>query len=156
MCLLRNLSSVAVGFNLTVVSGFPDRIGQILDVITDGENHLIGDKTLLHQIQNKLICHFADDKFCLVGFVGTVQDLTGAQAAGGWPIGLDCCNGGGLPAPCVVDEELRIFSKKRIKQVFILFRAESNIAHRIHSVLFQLPGNSAAYTPEIREGTVRP
>ena len=40
MCLLRDLSSVAVGFDFAVVSGLPDRIGQILNVVTDGENHL--------------------------------------------------------------------------------------------------------------------
>ena len=156
VCLLRDFSSVAVGFDFAVVSGLPDRIGQILNVVTDGENHLIGDKTLLHQIQNELVRHFADDKSGFVCFVGTLQDLTGAKAAGAWAIGLDCCNGGGLPAPCVIDEELRIFAKKRIKQIFILFRAESNIPHRIHSVLFQFSGNSAAYAPEIRERPMRP
>ena len=52
----------------------------------------------------------------------------------------------------MVNQQLRILSKELVQNVFILNRASCHIAHREHSVLFQLLSIAAPHPPEVSEG----
>ena len=83
-----------------------------------------------------------------------MQDLTGAETVGAGAVRLDGRNGGGLPAPRMVDEQFRVLAEELIKQVLIPLRAEGNIAHGEHPVLLQLLCDAPAHPPEIGERPV--
>ena len=152
--LLRDPAAIAVGFHRAVIPGPPRRIGQVLNIIAHGQHHLIGDKPLIHQIQHQQVRHLPDDQLCLVRLIGAVQDLTGAETVGAGAVRLDGRNGGGLPAPRMVDEQFRVLAEELIKQVLIPLRAEGNIAHGEHPVLLQLLCDAPAHPPEIGERPV--
>ena len=48
-----------------------------------------------------------------------MQYLTGAEAVGAGTVRLDCLNGRRLPAPRMVDEQLRILAEQLVKQVLV-------------------------------------
>ena len=48
VCVLRDLPSVVVGGDLTLVGLAPLRVGQILNIVANGQHDLIRDKTLVH------------------------------------------------------------------------------------------------------------
>ena len=76
MCMLGHLSSITVGCDLSMELIPNGRIGQIVNVITDGKHHLVGDKSLIHQIQHQKVCHFLHDELRLFYCVGTLQHLS--------------------------------------------------------------------------------
>ena len=102
--LFWNLPSIVIRLNSAVILCPSCRIGQVLNVVANGENHLIGDKSLVHQVQHKQVCHFPDNQLRLLRLVGTVQYLTGAEAVGAGTVCLDRFNGCRLPAPRMIDE----------------------------------------------------
>ena len=58
MRMLRHLSSITVSCDLSMELIPDSRIGQIVNIIADGKHHLVGDKSLIHQIKHQQICHF--------------------------------------------------------------------------------------------------
>ncbi len=56
--MLRNLPSVMIGGDLPFITAFDFGIGEIADIISDGENHLVRYQSLIYQIQNEHIRHF--------------------------------------------------------------------------------------------------
>ena len=156
MRLFGNLPPVGVFLHCTVILCPSCRIGKVLNVIADGENHLVGDKSLVHQVQHKQVRHFPDNQLRLLRLVGTVQYLTGADAVGAGTVCLDCLNGRRLPAPRMVDEQFRVLAEQLIKQVLIPLRAKGNIAHCEHPILLKFLRNTSTHAPEIRERLVRP
>ena len=103
VCLFRDLPSIVIRLNSAVILCPSRRIGQVLNIITNGENHLVGDKSLVHQVQHKQVRHFPDNQLCFIRLVWAVQNLTGAEAVGAGTVRLDRFNGGRLPAPRMVD-----------------------------------------------------
>ena len=102
--LFGNLPSVGVFLNRAVILCPSCRIGQVLNVVANCENHLVGDKPLVHQIQNEQVRHLADDELRFICLIGAVQNLTGAEAVGAGTVCLDCLNGRRLPAPRMINE----------------------------------------------------
>jgi len=117
--LFGNLPSVVICLNCAVILCPPRRIGQVLNVVANGENHLIGDKPLVHQVQHKQVRHFPHNQLRLLRLIGTVQYLTGAEAVGAGTVRLDCFNGGRFPSPRMVNEQFRILAKQLVKQVLV-------------------------------------
>ena len=116
---LGDLAAVAVNGDLAAVcSG-----GHILNIVTHGQHHLIGDKTVFHQIQHQPLRHFADNEAGLVEGIRVMQYLPGADTAGLGLVGLDVGNGTRLPAPCVVDQQLGIDPEQLIEQLVDTVRA---------------------------------
>ena len=117
--LFGNLPTVGVSLDRTVILCPSCRIGQVLNVVANCENHLIGDKPLVHQVQNKQVRHFPHNQLRLLRLIGTVQYLTGAEAVGAGTVRLDCFNGGRFPSPRMVDEQFRILAEELVKQVLV-------------------------------------
>ena len=117
--LFRNLPPIMICLNRAVILCPSCRIGKVLNVIADCENHLVGNKPLVHQVQHKQVRHLADDELRFICLIGAVQNLTGAEAVGAGAVRLDCFNGGRFPAPRMVDEQFRILAEQLIKQVLI-------------------------------------
>ena len=87
--LFGNLPTIGVFLHRAVIPCPPRRIGQVLNVIANGKNHLIGDKPLVHQVQHKQVRHFPDNQLRLLRLIGAVQYLTGAEAVGAGTVCLD-------------------------------------------------------------------
>ena len=117
--LFGNLPTVGVFPHRAVILCPSCRIGQVLNVVANCENHLIGDKPLVHQVQHKQVRHFPDNQLRLLRLIGTVQYLTGTEAVGAGTVCLDCLNGRRLPAPRMVDEQFRILAEQLVKQVLV-------------------------------------
>ena len=156
MCVLRDLSAIMIRNDLAAVSFSPRRIRQIFHIITYCYDDLIRHQMLFHQIKNQGIRHLPHDKPCLISFICTLQDLTRTEAALFRLVCLHILHRAGLPAPCMIDQKLRVFSEKMIQQLFICFRASGHITHGIHTVCLQLFRIALPHTPEIRERSVRP
>ena len=60
----------------------PVRLGQIFDVITYCQDHLIADQPLLDEVQHKTVRHLLDHGPRFPEFVGRLKDLAAAQAVG--------------------------------------------------------------------------
>jgi len=88
--------------------------GQTLNVIADREHDLIRHKPLVHQIQHQAVGHLPDDHAGLVEGIGLLQDLPDADAVVLRPEGLDVPDLTGLPAPGVVDQQLRVHTKEPV------------------------------------------
>ena len=102
--LFGNLPTVGVFLHCAVILCPSCRIGQVLNVVADCENHLVGDKPLVHQAQYKQVRHFPHNQLRLLRLIRTVQYLTGAEAVGAGTIRFNCFNGGRFPSPRMVDE----------------------------------------------------
>ena len=152
--LFGNLSTVGVFLHRAVIPCPPRRVGQVLNIVANGENHLIGDKPLVHQVQHKQVRHFPDNQLRLLRLIGTVQYLTGTEAVGAGTVCLDRFNGRRLPAPRMVDEQFRVLSEQLVKQVLVPLGTEGNIAHGEHSILFKFLGNAySTYGAHVDDST---
>lgn len=149
MRLLWNRAAVAVCFDGTVVGGSPGGIGQVFDIVADGEDNLVGYDFFIYKIEGELVCHFFQNELCFVCLIRTMQNLPGADAVGFRFVGFDFRDGAGFKAPGVVDQKLCIFSEKPIEQVFIFDRAACDIPHREQSIFGKLSGIAVSDAPEV-------
>ena len=162
MSVLWDLSPVMVGGHRPFIT-FPDvRIGQILNVITYGQHHLIRHQPFVHQIQNQKVCHLPHNQSALLKIIRTFQHLPGAHAAVIRLICLDICHGTWFPSPGMINQKLCIHTEQPVQQIFIIIIARfphgtsGHISHGKHSIFFQFPGISPANPPEISEWTMIP
>ena len=93
---------------------------QIFPVISHGQGQLLCDQPLIHQVQSKLIRHFAHDQPGLGKGIRLLQYLAGADAVELRFVSLDVCNGAGLPAPGMVNQQLRIDPKELIQHFLVV------------------------------------
>ena len=156
MRLLWNRAAVAVCFDGTVVGGSPGGIGQVFDIVADGEDNLVGYDFFIYKIEGELVCHFFQNELCFVCLIRTMQNLPGADAVGFRFVGFDFRDGAGFKAPGVVDQKLCIFSEKPIEQVFIFDRAACDIPHREQSIFGKLSGIAVSDAPEVSERLMCP
>lgn len=56
----------------------------------------------------------------------------------------------------VVDQQLRILTEELVKFVLVVDRASCHIAHREHTVFFELLCDSSSHSPEVSERLMRP
>lgn len=71
--LFRNLPSIVICLNRAVILCPPRRVGQVLNIVANCENHLVGDKPLVHQIQNEQVRHLADDELRFICLIHAMQ-----------------------------------------------------------------------------------
>ena len=119
MRLFGNLPTVGIFLHRAMVLCPSCRISQVLNVVADCENHLVGDKPLVHQVQHKQIRHLSDNQLCFIRLVWAVQYLTGAEAVGAGTVRLDRFNGRRFPTPRMVDEQFCILAEQLVKQVLV-------------------------------------
>ena len=125
-------------------------------VVAHSQYHLICFKALAHQIQYQLLRHFPDNQLSLFKGIGARQHLSLAQAVCRRPVSLDVLEPAGLPAPGMVDQQLRIDPEHLVELFFVVFRRSCHIPHGIQTGGLQLPGDTLSHTPEIRNGPVGP
>ena len=154
MGVFRYLPSVVILHDFAVILSPAFRVGQVLNVVANRDNELVGDKAFVNQVHREKVCHFPENEPRFVCLIRLVQHLSRSQAVAFRFVRLDSFNRARLPAPCVVNQQLRILAEELVKQVFICDGTTGNIAHREHPVLFKLLGISFAYPPEIGEGLV--
>ena len=58
MRLFWNRAAVAVCFDGAVIGGSPGGIGQVFDIVADGEDNLVGYDSFIYKIEGELVCHF--------------------------------------------------------------------------------------------------
>ena len=104
-----------------VVSGdgtvivFPDIwVFQILNVISNRQNELVSHLPFIYQVEGQHICHFPYYESCFLPRVGRLQNLPGGDAVGAGLVRLDLVDGTRLPAPGMVDQQLRVDAKEFI------------------------------------------
>ena len=124
-------AAVAVDLGLAVIAPAACRVGQIFDVVADGEHDLVGDEPLVHQIEHKQIGHLAQHEPRLVRRVGAGEHLPGADALERGRQLFDGLDGARLPAPGVVDEQLGVFAEQAVQQLLVALRAERDVIWRI-------------------------
>ena len=56
----------------------------------------------------------------------------------------------------MVDQQLRILAEELVKFVLVMDRASCHIAHREHTVFFELLCDSSSHSPEVGERLMRP
>ena len=162
MGVLRNFSPIAVRGDFSLILAAFSGVCQIFDIISHGQNNLVCDKTFVHQIKNQKVCHLLYHQPCLFKRIGALQNLTGANAVGGWLVRLYLCQGAGFVPPRMVYEQFRIDSEQVVKQVFIIVfvglsdGTSGNIAHGEKSVFLQFFRISPADSPKIRQRCVAP
>ena len=78
--MFRNCPAIAVCGDLSLIGFSALWITQIIPVIPHREYQLVGDQTLVHQVQRQLVRHFLHHQPGLIIIVGTREDLTGAGA----------------------------------------------------------------------------
>ena len=148
--------SVGVPDNISTIAVASVWVGQIFDVIADGQRNLIGHQFLIHQIQCTGIHHLPDHQTSFVSRVGTFQHLTGADTAGGWCIGFNICNGAGFPSPRMVNQQLCIDTQHLVQHIFIVYRASCHITHCKQSAICQPLCVAFSNPPEVGNRTVFP
>ena len=160
MRMLRHFSSVTVRFDLAPITD--PGIRQVLNIIPYREHHLIGDKFLIHQIQDEKIRHLAHDEFCLFKIIRTLQDLSTAQTVRLRLIGLDQIHGHRFIPPGMIDQKLRIHAEHTIQQFLVMKlarlsdRAARNIPHCIKARFLKLFCISMSYPPKVSQRPVVP
>ena len=70
MGVLRHFSAIVVGGDLAFIAAADLRVGQIFDIIADGQRELVGDKIFIHKVKRQKLRHFPDDQLCLVKGIG--------------------------------------------------------------------------------------
>ena len=108
MRLLWNPAAVSVCFDGTVVGGSPGGIGQVFDIVADGEDNLVGYDFFIYKIEGELVCHFFQNELCFVCLVRTMQNLSGADAVGFWFVGFDFFHVAGFQTPSMVNQQFGI------------------------------------------------
>ena len=157
-----DFSSVRIRSNFSPVLLLPFRIFQIIHIIPYRQYDLVGDKSLIQQIQGQHICHFPDCQPCLAKGIRTVEHLAGSHTAALRLVSLDVLNGTGFPAPGVIYKKLCIDSEKIIQKILIVIVPVSskgtagNVSHSIQSMGLQLFGIAFSHPPEICQGPVGP
>ena len=152
MGVLGHGAAVAVRGDLSLVAAAP----HVLDVVAYGQHQLVRHQPRAHQVQGELVRHLPHHQPRLVIAVGALEDLPGPDALGVRLVRLDLCHRAGLPAPGVVDEELRVHPEEPVEEVLVRQGAPGDIAHGVQPVGLQLLGVPTAHPPKIREGTVVP
>ena len=118
--MLGNLPAIAVYDHFPMIGGTSPRIQKVFNIIAHCYHQLIRCQPLFHQVKAQAVCHFLNDNPRLGSIIGTLQHLAVADAIAARLIGLYIRNTARLPAPGMVNEQLRIFAKKPIKQILIL------------------------------------
>ena len=159
---LWDLPSIAVGGDFASVAASDFWICQVVPVVADGEGHLIGNQPFFNQFQREQIRHLPDDQPSFVKIIGALEHLPGTDAVVFRPVGFDQIDGGGFPAPGMVDEQLGIDAEQLIQKIFVMIillfakGAAGDIAHGIKSDGLQLFLITASDSPEIRKRPVIP
>ena len=158
----RDFSPIAVGGNLPVIIFPQGRFFQVVDIIANGKDHLVGNQPFVHQIQNQKIRHLLHHQPGLSKHIGTLEHLAGADAVVLRFVGLDIRDGTGLPSPGVVDQKFRVDAKEIIEEIFIVIirrfsqGAAGDVSHGKETVLLQLFRVSSSHPPKICQRAVVP
>ena len=74
--MLGRFSAVMVGCDLAFIKLAPFRVCQVFNIVSNGNNHLIGYKSLFHKIKRKKVCHLPDNELRLLKLIRTVKHLS--------------------------------------------------------------------------------
>ena len=131
---------------------------QAFAVVPNIQHNLLRDHMLPNQIQHQQLRHFADNQPPFLKIIRALQYLPGGNTAGGRTILLDIRYRHRLPAPCVVNDQLRVDPKGFIKFIFAdwIERGTRYVAQGIKAHRFELFGDASADAPEICQRAMRP
>ena len=152
----RGHPSVPVLFHRSPVFLADCGVGQVPLVVDHGQYHLVRHKTLFDQVQGRGVRHLQHHDPGFFKFIGTLQDLSGAEGPVLRSVGLDIINRAGLPAPGMVYEKLRVDPEQFVEQILILQGIPCDIPHGKHAVASQFFCRPFAHTPEIGDGAMAP
>ena len=100
--LLRNSATIAIGGNLAPIRLTSFRVSEILNITTDGQNHLVGHKPNRAPATPPFHVQLASP--CQRCMETAKPDLS-QRCLRAWFICLDIGNGAGFPAPGMVDQQ---------------------------------------------------
>ena len=90
----------------------------VFDVVADGQDDLVCDKALSHQVHRQGIRHLPGYKAGLLPGVGLLKDLAGGEAVFTGAVGFDVPDGTALKTPGVVNEKFCADPEELVEQVF--------------------------------------
>ena len=149
---LGDIPPVHVGFHLSLKAA-----AAFKHLITHGEDYLVGDQALVHQVQHQGVGHFPHYHFGLFKAVGPLEHLAAADTVGLRPVALYVLYGAGLPAPGVVYQQLGVDPEELVEKLLVVIVPVSSqgaagyVPHGAQSHGLQLFGVATAHPPEIRQ-----
>ena len=114
--MLGDLPAIAISGHRAAVALTAAWVVQILPVVAHGEYQLVGHQPFVHQIQGQGVRHLPHHQPGFLEVVGTLQDLPGDDTFVLRLIGFHVRNSAGLPAPGMVDQNLRIDAEQPVQQ----------------------------------------
>ena len=153
---------VAVGGHRPVVALAAARVVQVLPVVAHGEHLLVGHQPLVHQLQRQCVRHLPHHQAGLVKVIGALEHLAGDDALVLRLVRLHVRDGAGLPAPGMVDQNLRVDPEQLVQQLLIVVvrglpdGAPGDVPHGVQPVGLQLVCIAPAHPPEVGERAVAP
>ena len=160
--MLGDAPPVAVSGYRAVVVLTAARVVQVLTVIAHGEHKLVGHQALVHQLQGQGVRHLPHHQPGLVKVIGVLEHLAGDDALVLRLVRLHVRDGAGLPAPGVVDQNLRVDPEQLVEQLLIVVicrlanGAPGDVPHGVQAVGLQPARVALAHPPEVRQRPVRP
>ena len=160
--MLGDAPSVAVSGHRAVVVLTAAWVVQVLPVIAHSEHQLVGHQPLVYQIQRQGIRHLPYHQTGLVKVIGALKHLAGDDALVLRLVRLHVRDGAGLPAPGVVDQNLRVDPEQLVEQLLIVVicrlanGAPGDVPHGVQAVGLQPARVALAHPPEVRQRPVRP
>lgn len=76
---LWDFAPVVVCDNFTMIGFASFGVCKVFNVIANRDNDLVGDKSFVYQVQHKKVCHFTENEFRFLCFIGSVKHLTRSQ-----------------------------------------------------------------------------
>ena len=108
---------------------------------------------LRKKFQRHALGHFTDNDPPLIKMIAPGQNLPAADAFCMGAVGADIGDGGGLPAPGVIDEQLRIHAEGPVEHILV---RRSQFSHAVYPHAGEPCRRTGAHAPEIRNGPVLP
>ena len=150
--MLRNGLAVIAGADFSLVAFFL----AVQAFVIDRQDDLTDRELLFDQVKRGGFRHFLHDDPCFFEIVGLHQHLSRRKAPGFGLIAFDQVHCARFPAPCVVDQELRVDAEGLIEDVFTANAASCDVAHCPYPHVLKLCRIAAADSPEVRERPVVP
>lgn len=149
---LGNFAAVVVDMDSASVRA----VVAVFTVIANIHCQRIRDHAPVAELISKAFRHLPDNDPGFFVFIGTGENLSLAQAVGGWPVVFDFPDAAWFDTPGMIDQDFSINAKLLIEPVLVIKACPGKFPHCGDSKPGQVPCCAGASLPEISERLVIP
>ena len=120
MRLLRHFPAIEICGHRAGIAVSDLRLRKVLYVIAHRQHHLVRDQLLPNKVKDQAVGHLLDDQASLVHCIWQLKHLTDGYGIIFRLIALYGCDCTRLPAPGMIDQQLRVHAEDFIQQVFVV------------------------------------